>query len=546
MVLILQRCTFLCRFRKVPRSKCTQSLFASSFSKILLPHQLDIMKEEKCLLQELSTVVRGININAPELDTLKDVISTVDDVFMLVVVGEFNSGKSTLINALLGGEFLKTGPLPTTDKVCILRYMNKVENFLLKDFQEVLLPVEWLEHIAIIDTPGTNAVVSEHEKLAHQVIPRADLILFVTSADRPMSESEASFLKKITAWGRNVIMVVNKMDILQPHEREQTLSFVSQNASLILGTPFPVPVFGVSARSGLQTKLQYKKDSLNSNMTGSNSNGISSMSWDNGTIARLESYLQQLLGKKEIIQKKLLNPLHIMNAIIQTVQQDVIKRLALLDSDDKILMFINNSMNEFMNDIRKDIKYYVQSIKMEFMKLIERYNVFVDETITISNIKYVFDSTELQKKFKIEVLHDLNRPINNLLKECNELILDRAMTQSRAVLAYMGSRPNAHDKHMIGSVRSHNFEESREEYLRELTVRSSEIMTGYNIEDQTLKLESSVNTCMKQFVAVEAFSASSVAGLLAANTLDITGIVAVSSIALSGLFLIPTRRNSMK
>lgn len=546
MVLILQRCTFLCRFRKVPRSKCTQSLFASSFSKILQPHQLDIMKEEKCLLQELSTVVRGININAPELDTLKDVISTVDDVFMLVVVGEFNSGKSTLINALLGGEFLKTGPLPTTDKVCILRYMNKVENFLLKDFQEVLLPVEWLEHIAIIDTPGTNAVVSEHEKLAHQVIPRADLILFVTSADRPMSESEASFLKKITAWGRNVIMVVNKMDILQPHEREQTLSFVSQNASLILGTPFPVPVFGVSARSGLQTKLQYKKDSLNSNMTGSNSNGISSMSWDNGTIARLESYLQQLLGKKEIIQKKLLNPLHIMNAIIQTVQQDVIKRLALLDSDDKILMFINNSMNEFMNDIRKDIKYYVQSIKMEFMKLIERYNVFVDETITISNIKYVFDSTELQKKFKIEVLHDLNRPINNLLKECNELILDRAMTQSRAVLAYMGSRPNAHDKHMIGSVRSHNFEESREEYLRELTVRSSEIMTGYNIEDQTLKLESSVNTCMKQFVAVEAFSASSVAGLLAANTLDITGIVAVSSIALSGLFLIPTRRNSMK
>ena len=59
------------------------------------------------------------------------------------------------------------------------------------------MPIDWLQHIAIIDTPGTNAIITKHEILTQKIVPRADLILFITSAERPITESESVFLNKI-------------------------------------------------------------------------------------------------------------------------------------------------------------------------------------------------------------------------------------------------------------------------------------------------------------------------------------------------------------
>lgn len=55
-----------------------------------------------------------------ELPLLRDSITNLDDVFLVVVVGEFNSGKSTVINALLGEKFLADGILPTTNEISVL------------------------------------------------------------------------------------------------------------------------------------------------------------------------------------------------------------------------------------------------------------------------------------------------------------------------------------------------------------------------------------------------------------------------------------------
>jgi ribosome biogenesis GTPase A len=56
-----------------------------------------------------------------ELPLLRDAITNLDDVFLVVVVGEFNSGKSTVINALLGEKFLADGILPTTNEISVLK-----------------------------------------------------------------------------------------------------------------------------------------------------------------------------------------------------------------------------------------------------------------------------------------------------------------------------------------------------------------------------------------------------------------------------------------
>ena len=93
----------------------------------------------------------------------------------------------------------------------------------------IAAPLDLLRTINIVDTPGTNAVRREHEALTREFVPRSDLVLFVTSADRPFTESERAFLQSIRDWGKKIVLVVNKVDLLRDDEaREQVRAFVER------------------------------------------------------------------------------------------------------------------------------------------------------------------------------------------------------------------------------------------------------------------------------------------------------------------------------
>lgn len=84
-----------------------------------------------------------------ELVILRDAISQMEELFMVCVVGEFNAGKSSFINALLGDKWLKEGVLPTTEKVCVLKHgpavahRQQIDSFgeTHEDVDELRLPV---------------------------------------------------------------------------------------------------------------------------------------------------------------------------------------------------------------------------------------------------------------------------------------------------------------------------------------------------------------------------------------------------------------------
>ena len=111
--------------------------------------------------------------------------------FLLVVVGEFNSGKSAFLNALVGARIMPEGVTPTTSVINLLQYGETQSETMLPDgIIARTFPADFLDEITLVDTPGTNAIVREHEALTQRFVPRADLVLFVTSADRPFTESE--------------------------------------------------------------------------------------------------------------------------------------------------------------------------------------------------------------------------------------------------------------------------------------------------------------------------------------------------------------------
>jgi predicted GTPase len=144
---------------------------------------------------------------ADDLELLSSTIAHLDELFLLCIVGEFNAGKSSLINALLGGRHLEDGVTPTTDRVYLIKQSSGGNTTTRRSRSElsgpisatappptttIELPVPWLEDVTLVDTPGTNAVVQGHTEITEAIVPRCDLLLFVTSVDRPISVNVSS------------------------------------------------------------------------------------------------------------------------------------------------------------------------------------------------------------------------------------------------------------------------------------------------------------------------------------------------------------------
>ena len=137
-------------------------------SNILQPYHLDIVKDERVMFNKLYKNLIEIKADDEVLKLVADTQSRIDDLFLVVVVGEFNSGKSTFVNSLLGLKLLREGILPTTDSIYIIRSgtstesstaaWKQVASMTLEDVKDVVVPASsnnpWLENIAIVDTPG--------------------------------------------------------------------------------------------------------------------------------------------------------------------------------------------------------------------------------------------------------------------------------------------------------------------------------------------------------------------------------------------------------
>jgi small GTP-binding protein len=174
------------------------------------------------LRTELETALGGLLKLSSEmrrdpasLDTLQGLLSDIREPLLFVVVGEVKAGKSSLLNALFGQEFARVDVLPATDRVYIFRYGDRKSSVEVSPhLTERYEPIPFLRDFNVVDTPGTNTIVAQHQTITETFIPRADLVMFVFSVTNPWTQSAWTLLDFVQKkWLKNVVFVLQQADL---------------------------------------------------------------------------------------------------------------------------------------------------------------------------------------------------------------------------------------------------------------------------------------------------------------------------------------------
>ena len=489
------------------------------------------LNQARQLLGELRDALTRFGATAEDLDALASSIHQLDEFFLLVIVGEFNAGKSAFINALAGQKVMPEGVTPTTAQIHVLKYGDAVG--VTTDDQGIRVvtaPAELLRDVHIVDTPGTNAVIREHEQLTAEFVPRSDLVLFVTSADRPFTETERAFLQSIRDWGKKIVIVVNKVDIFEREsELEEVLGFVRESARRLLGiTP---EVFPVSARLALRAKQGEPGQ------------------WTSSRFETLERFVRETLDEGNRFRLKLANPIGVGQALAQRYAQIADERLLLLRDDLALLDDIERQLEVYRQDLARDFELRMTAVEKVLLDMEARGHAYFDDTLRIGRVMDLLNRARVQKEFEDRVVADAPRHIDRRVTELIDWLIDQDFRQWQAVTSRLADRTREHGSRVLGAPEVGTFHQDRSRLIDSVGREAQRVVDTYDKQREAAAIADQARTA----VTTAAAAGGAALGLgtlitLAASTAaaDVTGILMAGVIATLGFLVIPARRKKAK
>ncbi|UCC52225.1 MAG: dynamin family protein [Anaerolineaceae bacterium] len=487
--------------------------------------QDELLKQTRETLGHLREVLAETEATPSDRKALTDSVRQLDELFLLVVAGEFNSGKSAFINTLLGESLQEVGVTPTTDQIYWLKFGKAIEKSPgERGIWVKTAPVEMLRKISIVDTPGTNAIMREHEALTAEFVPRSDLVLFITSADRPFTESERSFLAQIQEWGKKIVLVVNKIDILGgPEEVKQVIDFVTLASQKLIGD---IPaVFAVSA------KLAQSGDVA-------------------GRFPPLESYIQDTLDDDGRFRLKLLNPLGVGYRLVTQQLEDVQVDLDVLRDDNALLDDVKRQMIYYNDDMQRNFKARLGEIDNLLYEMEKRGNDFLDDRIRLARIPDLLRSKQLEKDFEKEVVGDTAEQIEQRVSELVDWLVEQDLRQWTAVSEHLTERSAEHAGRVVGESgpREGTLAYDRQRLIESIGKATKRAVETFDKEREAEELAHSARAAVVNTGLAGIGVGLGVAVVVAAHTafLDFTGVFAGVAAAALGLLILPARKRKAK
>jgi len=493
--------------------------------------QRQLLADERRLLAELRDWLVRLSLPEEDLRALGASLAQLEEPFLLVVVGEFNAGKSAFINALLGQEVVEEGVTPTTARIGLLRHGESVSREVTAaGLERITAPAEVLEDIVLVDTPGTNAVLREHEVLTREFVPRADLVLFITSADRPFTESERGFLQAIREWGKKVVMIVNKADLLErEHEVTRVVDYVREQAVRTLG--FSPEVFPLSARRALRARLIGDDGGLQSS-----------------GFPAFEAKVTESLDEDERFRLKLLNPLGVGRRVQEDALALVEGRLALLEDDVRTLEAIGTDLAARSDEMAGDFRFRLSDVEKVLLDFEKRGNAFFDERLRLSRIRELLNRDRLRRDFEEAVVSDLPRQVERRVEGMVDWMVGAELRQWQDVMARLAARQATHAGRLVGRV-DERFEYDRQRTLDAVGELARQAVDGYDGAEEARRLARAVRDSVAQtaLLQVSAIGLGAMVAALASTTAaDVTGLAAAGALSVIGFLILPARRRQAR
>ena len=502
-----------------------------ALTRILDASEGRLLADERRALVELRLALDRIELTAEDASSFDGSIRQLDELFLLVVAGEFNAGKSAFINALLGRSLLEEGVTPTTQGITRIEHGETEQREKRSEgFESIRAPIEVLESVNIVDTPGTNAIHREHEAITRDFVPRSDMVLFVTSADRPFTESERAFLEGIRDWGKKVVVVVNKIDILEtPEAVLEVVDFVRVHATKLLSSE--PEIFPVSARQALKGKTA-ADPSL----------------FDRSRFRALEDYVVRRLDDRERVRLKLLNLIGVGSSLASKYGDVITKELDLLRDDLNMLDDVEAQLRLYVEDQTRDFAYRLSDIDNALLDFESRGAEFFEETLRLGRVFDLVNKAKVKSDFEKKVVADLPRVVEKRVEGVIDWMVDSELRQWKAVVAHLEKRRSAHQDRMVGAL-ARSFDQDRKRLLETVGTASRRAIDGYDRDLESSRLADSVRAAVAGTALLEmgAVGLGTMVSLIATTTAaDVTGILAAGAISVIGLLVLPAKKRRAK
>jgi hypothetical protein len=383
------------------------------------------------------------------------------DHFHIVVMGQFKRGKTTFINSLLGSDILPSSVIPLTSVNTILRYGERPEaevhyldgrrekispdriaafvtekenpeNRLQVKVVEVFIPSPYLKDgVCFVDTPGVGSTFLHNDQMAYSYLAHADAVIFMISADPPISRSELAFLHDIRALVGKVFFVQNKIDYLDEVEREESLKFNAQVISEALGTD-KVEIFPLSAKTALKASLQGDQELLEKSLLPAFIRRLNLFLLQEKGALLLQSNLKNLLkilsdeiAGNELERSLLLRPLEELQDRISLFEEEM--RLLRREKEEIIYLI----EGDFKRILKEGLDLHVEEFKKRAIpSLLQRYEDFCAENADLGGSSFQKSLGEFIKQLILDSFTEWRleeeRNLSEEFKKLEKLYRDKA------------------------------------------------------------------------------------------------------------------------
>jgi len=464
---------------------------------------------------------------------VSEMAAQISEPLYLVVAGEYNSGKSSFVNALCGKRILRDGPTPSTNKITLLTYGDEVSSEEVDDHQcRMTYPLEALKDLTIVDTPGTNSIIAEHQLITEGFIHRSELVLFVTSADHPFTESERVFLQLLKdKWDRKLLFVLNKIDLKTEEEQSEIITFIEKNFYRLFG--FEPKVISMSTKDAFLAKTSGDAELL-----------------QKSNIETVEQFIFEKMDYDTKMDLKILSPLKYLVNVFDGLNGVLSEKVSHCNSEIKSVEMFEKRLNNKRQDMTDYINKYKTETQSVFTRLKEKVDNFLNYYVNIrAIITMKFAREKFDDKFKREVFGvanprtELERIVNDALDYVdrnNDVLWDMAhdYIESENALQRKANDDSLMRKDRHFTTRGSDKHINIREYAKQFQELDGEL--------EGAKVYRVVQSGFINFVILEGLAIGIVIGLSTFFIPNTLGIIVASILAGIGFSIFPLKRKKYR